>query len=226
MNNLSYKIGYWSAISLTIIFIIWIISFVGIAISSPLFYWKNIDDYIVYVQSNPRFFQNLAYFFMLFFGPIYVIFINSFYDISSEQNKLLIRLSLLFALAFAITSSINYFIQLSSVRLSILKNNFEGLEYFIQANPDSISTSFVMLGWTLFLGLSSFFIFPVFSGNRLRKVLRIAFLFNGIFCFLAGIGFIFQIDLMTFLFVNIGIGGAIMVISITSIKLFKKLDFK
>lgn len=220
MNILSYKIGYWSAISLTITFIVWVISFVSIALTSPLFYWTNLGDYIVYVQSNNRFFQNLAFFFMLLCGPIYVTLISSFHAYASDEKKILVRLSLLFGLAFAITSSINYFIQLSAVRLSINKGNYAGLEHFIQANPDAITTSIAMLGWTLFLGLSSLFIFPVFNKDRL---LRLAFVFNSISCFLAGTGYVLQIDVLTFLFTNIGTGGALLIISIASIRLYSKL---
>lgn len=224
MNKISNKIGYWTSVFLTISFIIWIISFVGISLTSPLFYWTNIEDFIVYIQSNDnRFFQNLAFLFTLLVGPAYLLLINSFYDlVNSEKEKTLARISLLFGLAFAVTSGINYFAQISAVRLSIEKEHFEGLEYFIQANPDSILTSIAMLGWTVFLGLSSLFIFSIFKGDKLRKVLKIGFLFNGISCLLAGIGYIFQIDLLTFLFINIGSGGALIIISIASIKLFKR----
>ncbi len=224
MSKISIKIGYWTSVFLTFSFIIWIISFVGIALTSPLFYWTNMDDFITHIQTNnSRFFQNLAFLFMLLVGPAYLLLINSFYDmVDSVKEKTLVRISLLFGLGYAVTSSINYFAQLSSVRLNIEKGNFEGLEYFIQANPDSILTSIAMLGWTLYLGLSSLFIFSIFKGNRLKKVLKIGFLFNGISCLLAGIGYVFQIDILTFIFINIGSGGALILISVSSVKLFKK----
>ena len=91
----------------------------------------------------------------------------------------------------------------------------------MQANPNSILTSIAMLGWTLFLGLSSLFIYSIFNGNKLKKVLRIGFLLNGISCLLAGVGYVFQIDIMIFIFINIGSGGALILISISSVKLFK-----
>lgn len=224
MNKISIKIGYWTSVFLVVCFITWIISFIGIALTSPLFFWTNIDDFISYIQANDsRFFQNLAYLFMLLVGPAYLLLLNSFYDVVDLVNeKSLVRISLLFGLAFAITSSINYFAQLSSVRLSINKGNLEGLEYFIQANPDSILASVAMLGWTFFLGLSSLFIFTIFKGDGLRKVLKIGFLVNGISCLLAGFGYVFQIDILTFLFINIGSGGALIIISVSSAKLFKR----
>ncbi len=222
MNNLSYKIGYWSAISLTVAFVVWIISFTGIALTSPLFYWTNPADYIVHVRENGRFFQNLAYLFMLLSGPLYVLLINGYYEYAGESERVLVRIGLIFGLAFALLSSLNYFVQLTSVRLNIIHENFSGIEYFTQANPNSLMTAAVMLGWTLFLGLSSLFIFPVFKTGRPARILRFAFLFNGFSCLMAGVGYIFQVDALTFLFTNIGTGGALMVISISSIRLFRR----
>lgn len=223
MKNISFEIGYWAAIILTITFAVWIVAFIGIAITSPLFFWTNLNDYIIYFQSNGRFFQNLAYVFMLFAGPVYVLLVAGYYDHASDSKKVLIRISMLFALAYATLSSLHYFVQLSAVRLNLLKGNFEGIEYFLQANPVSIMNSVVMLGWSLFLGLSSLFIFPVFEGKDLNRLLRLAFLVNGISCMIAGAGYIFQIDAVTFFFGNFVTGGAIMIISIASIKKFKKL---
>ena len=166
MNRLSCKIGFQSAQLLAFTFVVWIVCFIGIAITSPLFYWTNLPDYITYFQSNGQYLQNIAKFFMLLFGPLYVLLINSYYDYAAE-NKKVVRISLLFGLAFAILSSIHYFEQLTAVRINIGSGQINGLEHFVQANPYSVMSSINMLGWTVFLGLSSFFIFPVFKGDRL-----------------------------------------------------------
>jgi len=223
MNKLSYKIGFWSAQLLTFTFVIWIVCFIGIATTLPLFYWTNLPDYLTYYQTNGQFLQNIAKFFMFLFGPLYVLFINSYYDYAAENKKVLVRISLLFGLAFAILSSIHYFVQLTVVRLNIEQRHFDGLEHFVQANPYSVLSSINMLGWTLFLGLSSFFIFPVFKGDNLNKIISYAFLFNGISCVLGGVGYLFHIDLLTFIFMNLGLGGAVITFSIASISLFKRL---
>lgn len=223
MTNLSLKIGLRSAQLLTFTFIIWIICFVGIAVTSPLFYWTNLADYLTYYQANDQYFQHIAKFFMLLFGPIYVVFICSFYDYASHEKKALVRMSLLFGVAFAVLSSINYFVQLTTVRLNIEQSHFDGLEHLVQANPYSVMNSINMLGWTIFLGLSSFFIYPVFKGDKLRRIIGYAFLFNGASCFLGGIGYVLHIDFLTFLFMNLGLGGAVLIFSIESIRLFKRL---
>lgn len=226
MNNLSYRIGIWSAQLLVFTFVIWIVCFIGIATTSPLFYWTNLPDYIDYFKSNSQHFQNIAKSSMLLFGPLYVLLINSYYDYAAENKKVLVRISLLFGLAFAILSSIHYFVQLTTVRINIEQGHFDGLGHLVQANPHSVMSSVNMLGWTLFLGLSSFSIFPVFKGDRFDKIIGYAFLFNGISCFLGGVGYLFHIDLLTFVFMNLGLGGAVMTFSIASISLFKRLKNK
>lgn len=222
MNVISYKIGYWSAILMAISFVIWLVSFVGIALTSPLFYWTGVSDYISHIQATEsHFFQNLAYLFMLLLGPLYVMLINAYYEYAEDTKKFLVRIALMFGLAFAILSSYNYFVQLSAVRLNILHENFDGIQHFTQANPNSIMTASVMLGWSLFLGLSSLFIFPVFREEKPGKLLKYTFMFNAFSCLMAGIGYVFQIDAMTFLFTNLGTGGALLIISLASIKMFK-----
>jgi len=159
---------------------------------------------------------------MLLSGPLYVLVINGYYEYAAESKRVLVRISLIFALAFAVLSSLNYFVQLTSVRLNIIHENFTGIEHFTQSNPNSLMTASVMLGWTLFLGLSSLFIFPVFKVGKPARILRFAFLFNGFSCVMAGVGYVFQVDALTFLFTNLGTGGALMVISIASIRLFRR----
>jgi len=221
MNSLSRKIGYWASLSMALIFIIWLFSYIVITLTSPIFYWINFQDYLLYVQNNNQFFQYVAKFFMLLFGPFFVVLLNSFYEVVPDGKKVLVRLGIFFGLAFAILSSLHYFVQLSSVRMNILKGTTDGLEHFVQANPYSISTSIDMLGWTLFLGISSAFMAPAFVGGKIQLTIRYAFMANAVSCLMAGIGYLFRIDIMTFFFINIGVGGSILTMAIASSMLFR-----
>jgi hypothetical protein len=78
-----------------------------------------------------------------------------------------------------------------------------------------------MLGWTLFLGLSSLFLFFAVHGHR--KWISAGFLINGISCMVAMIGYLFQIDILTFTCINLGVGGAMIIVSISSLRFFKSL---
>jgi len=221
MQTISTKTGFWSSITLLLTFIIWIVCFTGIAATSPLFIWSDLNHYIDYFKSNDQFFQNLAKFAMLIFGPVYVMLINSFHDRSTTDRKTLSRLGLLFGLVFATLSCIHYFVQLSSVRINLERGFTSGMEHFVQANPLSVMTSIDMLGWTLFLGLSTFFTaFSISENTRLGKWIRGGLYLNSVSCLIAFIGYLFQIDLLTFIGINLGVGGAIMTVSISSAKLF------
>ena len=149
---------------------------------------------------------------------------NSIHDYAPGDKKILTRISICFAAIFTVLSSINYFIQFTAVRQSILQGHLEGLEQFVQLNPASVTFALAMLGWTLFLGLSSFFIAPVFSGGRLEKVIKYLFFINGIFCMIGAIGYVFEMLLLSLLYFSV-MGIAMIVIAISSGRiLFKRLE--
>lgn len=62
-----------------------------------------------------------------------------------------------------------------------------------QWNPTSALYSINLLGWTLFLGLSSFFLSNIFSNEKRGKVIRWLFILNGIICVLGTLAVIFEI---------------------------------
>lgn len=223
MKSLSFKIGYYSSLVSTLLFITWMVCFIGIAATSPLFYWSGFEDYLNYAGQNSQVLQHIAKALMLAFGPLFVVLINSYYEYAPREKRFLVRLSLLFALGFALLSCMHYFVQLSAVRLNLLEGTVNGLELFVQANPHSIMTSIDMLGWTVFLGATSFSVFSVFGKGKGERMIRLAFLANGIFCILAGVGYLFQIDVLTFLFANLGVGGALITAMFYSARLFRRL---
>lgn len=106
MNTLSFKIGFYTSILLTVSFAAWIICFAGIASTTPLFRWTDLSGYLTFVKGYSQVFQNVARFFMLVFGPLYVILINCFYDHAQGNRKVLARASLLFGLGFAVEPSL------------------------------------------------------------------------------------------------------------------------
>lgn len=223
MNNIILKTGKLSAIICLVSFVVWVISFIGIAVQSPLFYWTNIEDYIQYFNNNSQFFQYLAKTFMIIFCISYMILVMVLLEITDQERKILSKIAVVFSILFALLSSAHYFIQISSVRFALENNAYTGLEHFLQSNPLSFSSSLNMLGWTLFLGLSSLFLYSGLKNNSQAKGLKTGLLINTISCLFGGIGFIFHIDILTFIFMNIGIGGAFFVITISGVKIFKKI---
>jgi len=223
MNQISLKLGFWAAVGSALTFVIFSVCFVAILAVQPLFVWTNMADFVVYAQGNGRFFQYLAQASMLIFGVLYVVALNSIHEIVPADKKILTRNSLGFGLIFAALIGVNYFVQISAVRFNLQMGQFAGLEQVLQANPFSAMSAINMLGFTLFFGLSSLFVAPVFSGGRLEKVIRIAFLANGVFVLVGGVSYLFQWLVLLFLTINLGMGAAMMVATVALAIWFRRL---
>jgi hypothetical protein len=223
MNQTTLKLGYWSAALSAATFIIFSLCFVAIIIVNPLFIWTDYPAYVAYTRENNQFFKDLAQFMMLAFGPLFLILLNSIHDYAARDKKVLSRLAIIFGTLFTAMIGLHYFVQVSIVRQNLAQGHPQGLEQFVQANPDSFISAVNMLGWTLFFGLSCFFLAPVFSGGRLEKTIRYAFLANGLFMILGGVSYILEIVILVFLFMNFGLGAAVLVATISLAILFRRL---
>jgi len=79
---------------------------------------------------------------------------------------------------------------------------------FVQEYPISGMAAINMLGWTLFLGLSSLFAALVFSGRGFRRLIRYALLSNATICLLGGVAHVLDITFLVFLTMNLAMGLA------------------
>lgn len=220
MNRLTLQIGFWSALVCALAFVAFAVCFVAVFATSPLFFWSGLADYLAYVQENGQFWSNLARLCMLIFAPAFVILLNAIHEYAGDDKKVLGRIGLSFGVLFTATAGLHYFVQLTAVRLSIQQGETTGLEQIVQGNPLSAVSAINMLGITLFLGLASLFVYPLFSSGRTERVIRYAFLANGIFCLLGFVSYILQINVLLFLTVNFGMGAAVTAATIALVVLF------
>jgi energy-converting hydrogenase Eha subunit C len=223
MNRLSIKLGLWAAVLIAITFIVYTISFSAILLFFRIPTWTSLPDFIASTSGNWFSPYTFCQFLAFLTPPLFVLLINSVHDKTSDVKKSLTRASLCFSLIFATLSSIHYFVQFTAVRLGMLHGHTDGLEQFIQLNPDSVIVAINMLGWTVFFGLSSLFMVPIFSSGKLGKVIKFSFLVNGIICILGAIGYILEVTILNILFFYI-MGAAVMVIAVSSSIWFKRLD--
>ena len=61
------------------------------------------------------------------------------------------------------------------------------------------------------------------GNGRLEKVMRIAFILNGIFCLTGGIGYALELRVLLFMTINLGMGAAVMVAMIALAVWFKRM---
>ncbi len=223
-NRLAVRLGFWSALLAAAMFLLFTVCFVAVFLNPPLFVWTNLADYLASAKQNQSMFKSLAQLSMLLFAPLYVILINSIHEITLLPGKVATRLGLAFGLMFAVLVSSFYFVQLSAVRLSVINDQLAGLEQIVQANPYGALSALNMLGWTLFFGLSSLFVAPAFSGDRLATLIRWLFAINGVMCLLGGIGYLLEITTLVFFTINFGMGGAVTLLTIALCVYFRRLE--
>jgi hypothetical protein len=222
MKSSSIKLGYWSSFICIVTFIIWTVCFIAIFLLNPLFKWTNMADFITYSNTYNQSFKYLAQFTMLLFAPAFLILMHSVNEIVAEDKKILGRIGISFATLFTACAGIHYFVQISSVRLSLANGQVTGLEQFIQSNPTSGIAGINLVGWTVFFSLSCFFMAPLFPGKGLDKVIRYSLIANGIVCILGGIGYISDSIILTFLALSLGMGCAILISTIALFIFFKR----
>jgi hypothetical protein len=210
-NRLAATIGIWSSLLGVLTFVIFTVSFVGIAVSGPVAEWTTLEDYVATTRQHSQALKHLAQICMLAFAPLFVMLLNSIHEYAADDKKILTRIGLSFAIAAMVLIGAMYFVQLSTVRLSIQNDQFDGIEHFMQFYPNSAMLSIGMLGWTLFLGLSTLFVAPVFSGTRLNTVIRGALFATSAACLLGGVGFVLDSFWLVFLTINFGMGAALIV---------------
>ena len=223
-SRASVRLGYWTALGTVATFAIFTVCFVAIPLSGPVFRWTDLPAYVTWTQTQPQGLAILARLCMLFFCPLLVGLFAAIVDCAAETTRVWARLGLCFAAIFAALTGMSYFVQLTAVRFSVGRGELAGLEQVTQANPYSMISAVNMAGWTLFLPLASLCAAAVFSGGRLERLIRFAFLFNGVVCLAGGIGFMLDLTVVVFWTVNFGMGGAVLLAAISLSVWFRRLS--
>ena len=222
MNRIALKAGYISSVIGIATFVLYTFCYIAILVVNPIFIWTNFENYIMSVQTTNQIFKHIAMFLMIVYGVCFLIQVCSISEIAVKAKKYFAKLAELFGIGFLTLISINYFVQLTTVRMQVYTGQTDGLEQFIQANPVSGMAAINMLGWTIFFGLSCLFAGLALGNTKIEKVIKYAFLSNGVVMFLGLIGYLFDISVVVFLCMNLGMGSAILIATIPLCCLFKR----
>lgn len=221
-HRLALTLGFWSSILMIVTFAVFTVAFIAIPLTGPLYTWNGLDSYLAYVRSGHTFFQDLARWMMLLFGPLFVVLLASLYELAEGEQRLLARIGLAFATIFAALTGTNYFVQLSAVRLAVQKDATAGLEQIVQANPIAAVAAINVLGWSLFFGLASLFAAALFSGRGLPRFVAACLWINAAMCLLGGLGYVLDNAALVFVTLNFGMGGAVLGFSLGLAILFRR----
>ncbi len=222
MNTLKLQIGYYSSVINLLSTITFGVCFMGLFIVNPTFEWTTLSEYLEYCRTHDQTLKYIAQSSMIVFSITLITVIALIDDSTSKDKKFFSKLSLTFMTISATLISLGYFVQVTSVKWNFAKQTTSGLEQFIQFYPDSAILAIIMLGYTLFLGLSAISIIPVFSSSKKENWVKWGFAINGISCFLGLIGFVFQIIPLILFATNMGNGFGMIVLGIGLIRYFSK----
>jgi hypothetical protein len=111
-------------------------------------------------------------------APCFVVLLVCIHYYAAPEKKIFSHLGLAFALIYASVMSMNYFIQLTVLQPSLLKNEIDNLALFSQYNSHGIFIALEGLGY-LMMSLAFFCLTPIFTGQtRPERVLRWSFSVN------------------------------------------------
>jgi hypothetical protein len=113
----------------------------------------------------------------LLLAPTFVVLMACVHSYAPNAKKLWSQVGLAFAIVYAAMACVNYIVQLTVVRLSILNKETDGLAMFAMGNPHSIFWA-LMFDY-VFMNLAMLFAAPVFAGGKLERWIRWLFLANG-----------------------------------------------
>lgn len=215
MNRSISRLGFGAALISLLCVAVYIVCFLGIYAAAPLFVWTDLSGFIAYNLQYDQTYKYLAMLFMLLYGICHVICMTCLEQRAEDPGrKTAARLASLFGLGFAILTGINYFIQITAVRLQVGKGVRQGLEQLIMSYPISGVAAVNMLGWTVFLGFSA--LFAAFCYPRVRggRLCRYSFLALAGLMLAAAVGYAADSRTLLFICMYPGLGGAMTVTSI------------
>ena len=117
---------------------------------------------------------------------------------------------------------INYFIQLTAVRLQIASGQYAGLIQIVMSYPISAAAAVNMLGWTVFSGLGSLFISFSLGSEKREKACRWSFFINGVVMLVGCIGYAADWFTVTFFCMYLGLGGTVFAMTVSQGVLYRK----
>lgn len=215
------KMGLWSSAVCLTTFIAYTICFLAIYFVNPPFTWTNPGDFIAYSTSNPQIFKYAAMALMIVFSVSFIVQLECLRETVGEARRFFARLASHFAVGFSVLIGINYFVQISAIPLQIASGQTDGIGQFVQSNPNSFISAVNLLGWTVFFGIACLFASLATGKGRGERVIKYAFLANGIMMLASSMAYIFSFTLVQALFMFLGLGVATIIESIAMYAYFK-----
>jgi hypothetical protein len=146
-------------------------------------------------------------------APIFAVLFACIHSFAPEGKKLVSRIALLFAAAYAVVIVADYFSQLTIVMPSLQSGETAGLSLFTQYNPHGFFIAGEALGY-LMMSVAFLFAAPLFSGGRAERALRWLFALGFVLAVAAFAGFwLWKNDLIAFEVTILMINWTVLIVS-------------
>lgn len=188
-NNLTTKVGLWSALLATGLNIGFTVALVAV----PGRTWRGMYEF----ASDYSLLDLLPALFAFLLGPTIVALFAAIHSSAPPEKKVLSQLAFLFSGGYAALTGINYFVQMTVVRQHMLTGETAGLALFVMANPASLMLAVDMLGY-FFLFLASLCAATIFETSRLNDAIRWLLAATGALGLVGVIGYMVGNEMMSF----------------------------
>ncbi len=115
----------------------------------------------------------------LFLGSAFLVLVVSVHHVASPDRKIWSHVAVVFAAAYAVLVSMNYFVQLTWVMPRLAAGRTQGIELFLFTPFDSFLYAVDILGYS-FMSVSTLFAAGAFTGRGLQRVARWFLTANGL----------------------------------------------
>src|ERR1035437_7977655 len=107
-------------------------------------------------------------------APLLVVLMDCLHASAAASPPVSRRLSIAFALVYAVVILVDYFVQLTVVAPSLQAGETEGLSLFRQYNPRGLFIALESLGYSM-MTVAFLFAAPVFAGGKVQRAIRALF---------------------------------------------------
>jgi hypothetical protein len=115
----------------------------------------------------------------LFLGSSFLVLVVAVHQMAAPDRKIWSHSAVVFATAYTVLVSINYFVQLTWVMPRLAAGHTQGIEVFLFTPFDSFLYSVDILGYS-FMSVATLFAARVFTGGGLERVVRLFLMANGL----------------------------------------------
>ena len=115
----------------------------------------------------------------LFLGSAFLLMIVALHQVAAPDRKVWSLAAVVFATAYMVLISINYYVQLTWVGLRMSQGRLEGIEQFVFTPFDSFLYAVDILGYS-FMSVATLLAAQVFTGNGTERTVRWFLIANGL----------------------------------------------